>query len=69
MPDDVKNALTLMYSSQFLDIVDQRDELTRGDLQGAIEAIVRTLIGGDHSAMYKKLLTSTMYEKLLTTSD
>jgi hypothetical protein len=32
------------YSDKILDIIDNRDEFTRGDLQGAIEAIVLTII-------------------------
>lgn len=56
MRDDLKNSLTLMYSSQILDIIDQKEELTRGDLQGCIEVIVRTFVIGDHSAMYKRIL-------------
>jgi hypothetical protein len=36
--------IVLNYSDKILDIVDNRDEFTRGDLQGAIEAIVLTII-------------------------
>jgi hypothetical protein len=36
--------IVLKYSDKILDIVDNRDEFTRGDLQGAIEAIVLTII-------------------------
>jgi hypothetical protein len=56
MPDDVKNALLMMYSDQILEIVDNRDEFPRGDLQGAIEAIVLTLLNGNHKPALEKLL-------------
>ena len=36
--------IVLKYSDKILDIVDNRGEFTRGDLQGAIEAIVLTII-------------------------
>ena len=32
------------YSDKILEIIDNKDELTRGDLQGAIEAVVMNII-------------------------
>ena len=55
MPEDVKTTLMLMYSDQILRIVEQKDELTNGDFQGAIEAVVLTLLRGNHDAMYDKM--------------
>lgn len=34
----------LKYSGKILEIVDNRDEFTQGDLQGAIEAVVMNII-------------------------
>ena len=55
MPKDVKNALLTMYSSQILEIIDNRDEFPRSDLQGAVEAIVSVLLNGNHKPMLEKI--------------
>ena len=34
----------LKYSDKILEIADRRDEFTRGDFQGAIEAVVMNII-------------------------
>lgn len=34
----------LKYSDKILEIADRRDEFTRGDFQGAIEAVVMSII-------------------------
>ena len=36
--------LMLKYSDRILEVIDQRDDFTRGDLQGAIEAIVLEIL-------------------------
>jgi hypothetical protein len=56
MPNDVKNALVMMYSDRILEIIDNRDEFTRGDLQGQLEAIVLNLLNGNHQDMMEKIL-------------
>jgi hypothetical protein len=56
MPDDVKNALLIMYSNEILDLMDERDEFTRGDLQGVVEAIVLNLLNGNHKSRLEKIL-------------
>lgn len=56
MPADVKNALLMTYSDRFLDIIDNRDEFPRGDLQGAVEAIVLELLNGNHKPMVEKII-------------
>ena len=55
MPKDVKNALLMMYSSQILEVIDNRDDFPRGDLQGVVEAIVLNLLNGNHQSMYEKI--------------
>jgi hypothetical protein len=56
MPDDVKNALLMMYSSEILNIIDHQDELPRGDLQGMVEAVILNLLNGNHKTMLEKIL-------------
>jgi len=58
MPDDVKNALLMTYANEILELVDYRDEMTRSDLQGAIEAVIRNLLNGNHNAKLEKIVRS-----------
>jgi len=36
--------LTQKYSEEILEVIDCRDDFTRGDLQGAVEAIVLNIL-------------------------
>lgn len=54
MPNDAEAVLLNFYSSKILEIFDSREEFTRGDLQGAIEAIVLALLRGDHHPIIKQ---------------
>ncbi len=36
--------LMLKYSNQILEVFDSREEMTRGDLQGTIEAVVLNIL-------------------------
>jgi hypothetical protein len=36
--------LMLKYSSRILEVIDNREQYTRGDLQGSIEAIVLNIL-------------------------
>jgi hypothetical protein len=38
--------LMLKYSDEILEVIDNREDMTRGDLQGAIEAIVLGILSG-----------------------
>ncbi|HEV2693619.1 MAG TPA: hypothetical protein VG347_12070 [Verrucomicrobiae bacterium] len=39
----------LKYSDKILTIIDGKDEMTRGDLQGSIEAIVLMILNEKHN--------------------
>ena len=58
MPEDVKMHLHFMYSDKIMDFVNQRegDELTRKELEGQIEAVVLTILNGNHREMLEKIL-------------
>lgn len=56
MQEDVKVALLMMYSGQIMNLVDNKDEMTHGDLEGGIEAVVLTLLNGNHNQMLEKIL-------------
>jgi hypothetical protein len=44
MISDETTLLMLKHSDKILEVFDSREEMTRGDLQGAIEAIVLNIL-------------------------
>jgi len=56
MPENVRSTLMLMYSDRIYKLIEDRDEMDDGDFAGAIEAVVLTLLDGNHNDMYKQIL-------------
>lgn len=42
MPEEIRKQLN--YENEILDLIDHRDEFTRGDLQAAVEALVKRIM-------------------------
>lgn len=52
-----KEKLMFKYSDKILDIIDNLEEFTRGDLQGAIEAQMMMIISEAQKLLLEKHLT------------